>query len=307
MFLSTLKTVIEKAHDTQVKTNTKHVEELLENITAERLVIYKGVINGEYEIKKGRDWKDDVVTKTMTVKNEEMFSKVVPLFMSLEKMFDVDTIKEIFEFCRKKKNNAYNFSAISRIKLLTNIIFNARQDRLDLPIKEFMTETYAFAETYSGVKCKKGKIYEFIRDFCIRYAENESSDKIKILLSKITMERLEQQFTTMFKCLVNVSRPDKRGEVKLERAELLWDKKEEKIDNPNSCLDGTILDEFLKFMKDPDPETNPYFDSEEEEEEEYHEKTIEELIRDNGFVEDDEESCELYVPDDKDVKELPFT
>lgn len=303
----TLKTVIEKAHDTQVKTNTKHVEELLENITAERLVIYKGVINGEYEIKKGRDWKDDVVTKTMTVKNEEMFSKVVPLFMSLEKMFDVDTIKEIFEFCRKKKNNAYNFSAISRIKLLTNIIFNARQDRLDLPIKEFMTETYAFAETYSGVKCKKGKIYEFIRDFCIRYAENESSDKIKILLSKITMERLEQQFTTMFKCLVNVSRPDKRGEVKLERAELLWDKKEEKIDNPNSCLDGTILDEFLKFMKDPDPETNPYFDSEEEEEEEYHEKTIEELIRDNGFVEDDEESCELYVPDDKDVKELPFT
>jgi hypothetical protein len=188
----------------------------------------------------------------MTVKNEEMFSKVIPLFMSLEKMFDVDTIKDIFEFCRKKKNQAYNFAAISRIKLLTNIIFNARQNRLDLPIKNFMEETYELTEKYLNTKCKKAVVYEFIRDFCKRYAEQESSDRIKILLSRITMERLEKQFTVMFKCLVNVSRPDKRGMVKLEKAELLWDKKEDTISNPNSCIDGTILDEFLKLINDED-------------------------------------------------------
>ena len=309
----TLKSVIDNAHDSQVKVNTKHVEELLENITTERLIIYKGVINGEYEIKKGRTWQEDIAAKTMTVKNEEMFSKVIPLFMSLEKMFDVDTIKDIFEFCRKKKNNAYNFSAISRIKLLTNIIFNARQNRLDLPIKEFMTETYAFAETYSGVKCKKAKVYEFISEFCKKYAEQESSDKIKILLSKITMERLEKQFTTMFKCLVNVSRPDKKGEVKLEKAELLWEKKEEQIDNPNSCIDGTMLDDFLKFMKDPEPEEKQqtWFDNEEDELEEIlvepqKEKTIEELIKEHGFNEESDENNENYVSDSPEINEIPF-
>ena len=303
----TLKTEIEKAHDSQVKTNTKHVEELLSNITAERLVIYKGVINGEYEIKKGRDWKEDVTTKTMTVKNEEMFSKVIPLFMSLEKMFDVDTIKDIFEFCRKKKNDAFNFSAIARIKLLTNLIFNARQDRLDLPIGEFMTETYAFVEAYSGVKCKKTMVYNFIREFCEKYAENESDERVKILMSKITMERLEKQFTTMFKCLVNVSRPDKRGEVKLERAELLWEKKEDKIDNPNSCIDGTILEEFLNFMKEPEPR-DPNFDNEEEEEEEYHhEKTIEELIAENPIDESQYDTeDETYIPEEDYSGSVPF-
>lgn len=301
----TLKTEIDKAHESQVKVNTKHVEELLDIMTEERLVIYKGVINGDYEIKKGREWKDDVTTKTMTVKNEEMFSKVVPLFMSLEKMFDVDTIKEIFEFCRKKKNDAYNFSAISRIKLLTNIIFNARQNRLDLPIKEFMTETYAFAETYSGVKCKKSRVLEFIDDFCKKYASQESSERVKILMSKITMERLEKQFTAMFKCLVNVTRPDKAGCVKLEKAELLWEKKEEKIDNPNSCIDGTILDDFLKFMKDPEPlEESIDLDIDGVTE-------LPELapVPDSIVLDDEEEEMEEIpeTPEDSGIPDIPFS
>lgn len=222
----------------------------------------------------------------MTVKNEEVFSKVIPMFMSLEKMFEVDTIKEIFEYCRKKKNSAYNFSAISRIKLLTNIVFNARQNRLDLPIRKFMEDTYDFVAVYP--KCHKRDVYEFIHKFCNKYAMDESSDQVKILMSKITMEHLEEQFTKMFKCLVNVSRPDKKGNVKLNKAELLWDKKSDAVYNPNSVLDNTMLEDFLNMMKEPivlpaddtpiddgtneEPQTNAItiqnIDEEEEEEEE---------------------------------------
>jgi hypothetical protein len=245
----TLKTEIDKAHDSRVEKNTKHIEELLSIITTERLVIYKGVINGEFEIKKGKIWEEDVSKRVMTVKNEEVFSKVIPLFMSLEKLFEVDTIKEIFEYCRKKKNKAFNFAAISRIKLLTNIVFNARQNRLDLPIRKFMEDTYEFTEV--NPKCHKRDVFEFIDKFCKRYATEDSSEQVKILMSKITMERLEEQFTTMFKCLVNVSRPDKKGNVKLSKAELLWDKKSDSSDNPNSVLDNTLLDDFLNMMKDP--------------------------------------------------------
>ncbi len=282
----TLKTVVEKAHDSRVEKNTKYIEELLSIITTERLVIYKGVINGEFEIKKGRVWEEDISKRTMTVKNEEVFSKVIPMFMSLEKMFEVDTIKEIFEYCRKKKNSAYNFSAISRIKLLTNIVFNARQNRLDLPIRKFMEDTYDFVAVYP--KCHKRDVYEFIHKFCNKYAMDESSDQVKILMSKITMEHLEEQFTKMFKCLVNVSRPDKKGNVKLNKAELLWDKKSDAVYNPNSVLDNTMLEDFLNMMKEPivlpaddtpiddgtneEPQTDtttiPNIDEEEEEEEE---------------------------------------
>ena len=252
--MAVLKNEVSKAHDGRVAKNTKHVEELLDIITAERLVIYKGVINGEYEIKKGQVWDEDISSKTMTVKNEEVFSKVIPLFMSMEKLFEVETIKDIFESCRKKKNSAFNFAAILRIKLLTNIVFNARQNRLDLPIREFMERTYEFVT--KNDKCHKRDIAEFISGFCKEYASKESSEQVKIILSKLTMERLDKQFTTMFKCLANVSRPDKKGVVKLSKAELLWDKKEDKSYDPNSCISGTVLDEFLKFAEFSNADSN---------------------------------------------------
>ena len=253
--MSILKTEVSKAHDGRVAKNTKNIEELLSIITTERLVIYKGVINGEYEIRKGTVWSEDIPSKIMTVKNEEVFSKVIPLFMSMEKLFEVDSIKEIFESCRKKKNSSYNFSAIARIKLLTNIVFNARQNRLDLPIKKFMEETYRLAE--NNPKVHKREVTQFILDFCKKYALEESSEQVKILMSQLTMDRLEKQFTVMLKCLLNVSRPDKKGIVKLSKAELLWDKKEDKIDDPNSCIDGTLLDEFLNMMRPMDDSVTP--------------------------------------------------
>ena len=269
--MTILKDTVSKAHDNRVIENTKNIEELLDIITTERLVIYKGVINGEYEIRKGKEWKENITDRVMTVRNEEVFSKVIPLFMSLEKLFEVNTIKDIFNECRKKKNNAFNFSAVNRIKMLSNIVFNARQDRLDLPIREFLEQTNDFVE--HNPKTTKKAVYDFIHNFVVYYAQHESNDQVKIILSTITMDRLEKQFTTMFKCLANVSKPDRKGNLKLERAELLWDKKPDRIFDPNeSCIDGTLLDEFLNFMKYPDNPQNsvlnpPTVDNEEEEEE----------------------------------------
>lgn len=213
----------EQAKHTQE--NTEYIEEILDMITEDRLTIYRAVLNGEYEILCGKEYKDDFATRTMYVKSEEMFSKVIPLFMSLAKMFNVDTIKEIFNNCRHKKNGAFNFAAIQRIRILTNILYNFKKERLDEPIKEFLLAVYDFVDT--NEQCKKVDVVKFCAEQAVKYAELETREPIKILMSRLTMERLQDQFLALFKCLVNVSRPTKNGLVRLTKIELMYSERDD--------------------------------------------------------------------------------
>ena len=91
-----------------------YIDELLEIITEDRLGIYKSVLNGEFDIKKGDEWSENIRKRSMVVKNIEIFEKVIPLFISMTKMYSVEDVKDIFYFC--KKGNLYNFAAIKRIR-----------------------------------------------------------------------------------------------------------------------------------------------------------------------------------------------
>ena len=59
------------------------------------------------------------------------------------------------------------------------------------------------------------------------------------------MKKLNDTFTNIFKCLVEVSRPNKEGVVKVKKIDLLWKEKTayEHKDNPNKIF---ILAEFLE-------------------------------------------------------------
>lgn len=219
--------------------DSQHTEELLQIMTEDRLDIYRDVLQGRYDITKGNDWNEDPFTKKMTVKNIEVFEKVVPLVVSMSKMYDVQDIRNIFEFCKEKNN--YNFAAIRRIKLLSNIIYNSKLNRLDLPIEKYMKETYKFVEKNS--KCKKYEIDEFVEKFTQKYAEKESKGEVNILLSPITLKSMAMALRNIFNCLVNVSRPDKKKEVKLSKTELLWEEKHEKRNNAVKNL--FVIDDFL--------------------------------------------------------------
>ncbi len=214
---------VENAYNDQVKLNTKCVEELMEQITEDRLTIYRDVLEGKYEIKKGKNWGEDLLNHIMTVKNIEIFEKVVPIFVSMSKLYTVKDIREVFEFCREK-NDAFNFAHIRRIRQLLNIIYNNKRNRLDLPIKEFMEKVYAFADRG---KCKKLEIDQFINDFSEEYARKESKDDIRIWLSPQTMEIIKNTFSDIFKCLVDISHPKKGGVVTMTRVELFWKEREQ--------------------------------------------------------------------------------
>lgn len=234
-----LKSMVKLAHDEQLHLNTTHINELMDIITEDRLNLYKDVLSGKFDIKKSDEWKEDLSNNKMYVKNIEVFEKVVPIFISLSKQYTVDSIKDIFEHCRNK-NGSYNFAAIGRIRLLVNLIYNDKNQRLDIPIKEFMRKSYEFSDLKT---VHKNDIQKFLTDFAQEYASQESSDEIIINRAEITMAMLKDKFEKIFKCLIKVSRPTKEGIVEMNRVELLWQEREYYSNDKNNHV--YILEEFL--------------------------------------------------------------
>ena len=244
-----VKNLMRTAYDERVNMNTKHIEELMEVIEEERLNIYKDVLAGKYDIRKGDEWRDDLTNHRLIVKNIEVFEKVVPIFISLTKQYNVEQIREIFEFCRHK-NGSFNFAAIKRIRTLVNILYNDRNERLDLPIKDFMKASYEFSDLAT---CHKNDLEKFIRDFSIKYANDASTREILIDRSILTIKDLTDKFMTIFKCLVNVSRPSKDGSVNMERVELLWKERDEFYSDLSDNV--FIINDFLSIINDDDKNT----------------------------------------------------
>lgn len=237
---SDLKNMVKLAADEQLVLNTQHIEELMELITEDRLAIYKEVLEGKFEIRKGDKWKEDLNNMIMTVKNVEVFEKVVPIFVSMSRRFDTETIKEIFEYCKTEKRG-YNFAAIQRIRTLINIIESDEAKQLDLPIKEFMTASWEFADRE---RCHRTELDKFLLDFTEKYANDNSTVEILIINSPLTIKKLKTTFEKIFKCLVKCGRQGKDGMINMERQELLWQKREDLYGgNPNDNL--YILQDFI--------------------------------------------------------------
>ena len=238
---SNLKDMVKLAYDEQLSLNTTHIEELMDIITEERLNIYKEVLKGKFDIKKGSEWKEDLSNNKMIVKNIEVFEKVVPIFVSLSKQYEMDKIRDIFEHCRNK-NGTFNFAAIGRIRTLVNITYNDKNERLDLPIKEFMVESYSFSDLGETTK---NDYNNFLKSFSIRYANRVSTDTIKVNLATMTMDDMVKKFDQIFKCLVKCSRPTRQGKFKMERVELLWPERTSINESISEMIDNSFLGEFL--------------------------------------------------------------
>jgi hypothetical protein len=223
---SNLDDFVKLAYNEQLELNTMHIEELMKTINEETLSIYKMVLNGMFEIKKGKNWENDLSNNRITVKNVEVFEKVIPLFISFSKRYDCKCIREIFDKCRNK-NKTFNFAAIGRIRTLVNLMYNDKNNRLDLPIKEFMEAAYRFSEQGAA---KKSEIIDFCNAFAESYAQKESKGDLVINYSLVMMDKLKDKFYKLFRCLINVGKPKRKdgNRCSMERIELLWQEREDK-------------------------------------------------------------------------------
>ena len=218
--------------------NAEYTYELINLITDERLSIYQDARKGKYEYKKGDDWTENVEEKTMTVKSIEVFEKVIPVFMSLYRMFSLEDIKSIFEYCHK---GSYNFSAIRRIRTLATIMYNEKRDRLDIPIREYMNDVNSFVDAHEEDGVTKAELEKFINDFSVKYATRDSSAEIPILMSKNAMEEIQKSLMEIFKCLVDIGRPRKDKTMQLHKCELLWQEKNDDVNKFNDAVARTFI------------------------------------------------------------------
>lgn len=231
--------------------STHLVDELMEMITEDRLYIYQDVMKGQYDIKKGPEWKEDLVNKVMVVKNMEVFEKVIPIFTSMSKYFDVEDIKDVFTHCQNN-NGTYSFAAIKRFKLFANMWYNAKLNRLDLPIDQFMKDVYNLVDYYAqnNLGDVPISIYkQFIADKVLEYARGDSNDEVKIEYSPVTMENFTEILDELFKCLIEVSRPKGPKSARvlhMEPREMLWKDKHEKYTSFAQQIE--YLSEFLDRM-----------------------------------------------------------
>lgn len=249
-----LKDMVKLAYDKQLQLNSQNVIELMDLIQDGRMDIYRDVMRGLYDIKKGDEWKDDIENKQMIVKDIEVFEKVVPIFTSLSKNYSSDSIRDIFYHCQQK-NGTFNFAAINRIRLLVNILYNDKNGRLDLPIQEYMKSVYEFSDLKT---VHKNEIFKFNNEWVQKYAEQESDDRVIITRSRLTMELLQKTFEKLFKCFVQVSRPTKEGIVQMERVELIWKEKEISTNEMNEKLFllADFLDNNTVDVEEIDTDTN---------------------------------------------------
>jgi hypothetical protein len=212
----------------QIERITK-MEEILDNSNALAQSLLQALSEFEENIPEynrlisyyeSKEWKNDLTNNRVIVKNAEVFEKVIPYFVSFSKRYDCEQIKEIFDSCRNK-NNTFNFAAIGRIRTLVNIIYNEKNDRLDLPIKEFMHDVYNFSALGAA---KKSDIVDFCNKFAEDYARKESKGDLLVYNSIMMMDKLNDKFYKLFRCLINVGKPQKKNGNKcsMERVELLW-------------------------------------------------------------------------------------
>ena len=214
---------------------TRLVDELLQWISDGKLnTVCADVMKGAYDIRKGGDKIiEDTQNKKLIVPNIEVFEKVIPIVTSMGRYFDMDDIKSVFTYCQNG-NGTYSFSAIKRVKLFMNMHFNNKLNRLDLPIKEFMEDSYKLVQMYqetNGGDCPVNEYRQFISDKTLEYARRDSTQDIVIEFSPLTMESYNKTLDEMFRCLIQVSRP--RGPrnarvVHLEPYEMMWKDKHEK-------------------------------------------------------------------------------
>lgn len=240
----------------QYKTlRTKAVDELLDQITEDRLDIYKSTMQGEYKIVKGNEFKEEIINgeNTMIVKNIEIFEKVIPVFTAFNYYgYSIDTIKDIFEYCRNKGSH-YSFAKIIRIKRLANIIHSQKMDNLDISIKDYIAESYKFANQGN---CLKDEYNNFILAEAMKYARKDSTKEIDITHSPLTIEKLEKCLDDIFKCLFEVKR-SKKNTVTIEPVLFKWNTKEDdykdllsNISNLDDLLGLEVTSKSLKISKD---------------------------------------------------------
>ena len=225
--------------------DTTETYALLDHITDENIDMYHDVLRGNYEICKSPEFEQTRVDNNLYVGNIEILEKNIPIILSLYKYYDLDIIKDIFEYCTQKSSNKINYSQLNRIRKFANIDASRRKRRLDFPIAKYIYDVKKFLEK-NPIVDKKHDIEIFIGMYTIRYANSIAN---LIVDDKEYIEYLYSLLYDLWKILVIERR--KNNQIHLSLFELLWSRKEDLINiyGGSNKIKNFFLDELIDNIK----------------------------------------------------------
>ena len=229
--------------------NTVQTMILLNKINDGNIDLYREILKGNLEIMKG---KDDLNTRireenTIYADNIEVVEKNVPIILSLYRFYDINTIKDIYEYCIDTKYNKINYSKLTKIRKFISIVHNISKERLDFPIYKFVTDAKRWVT--ENPKVKRTEIDKYIADYSVKIANNvkdvaiDDVEYLKMIYNKIY---------ELWKVIIIESKPNKNI-ITLSPFELLWEVKDN-LDNVygNSATRVFFMQELIDEMKDTD-------------------------------------------------------
>lgn len=242
---SNLKDMIKNSADEYTKEKAELTAEFLDFIST-HIEAFRTAMGGHMDFYKSRTkWEVDEKNNRILVKSIEIAERITPMFLSLNKQYEPQEVREIFDFCRRSCGS-YNLAAVNRIRALVNLTKARNEERLDWPIEDYMAKIDEFLDDHENGICQVGEKNEFIKNFCESYATNDSKDEVQIGTATVTIGRMMKVFEDIFRCIVKVGRPNKKKEITLEKVDLLWQTRDDKFLNPmkgfNYNLAGFMAD-----------------------------------------------------------------
>ena len=225
--------------------NTSQTFALLNHTNDANMDLYKEVMNGNYDILKGDEYKNDRLNYDLYVEDIEIIEKNLPIIFSLYKFYDCEIIKDIFEYCIEKKQNKINYAKLDRIKRFVTIEYNRKKKRLDFPIMRFIKDTQDWAKKMVWVE--SSHISEFLDEYACKYA-NSIKD---VVIEDVEYLKMIREFIERLFNVVVIKGRAKNGLYPVEPFELLWETKESIKDiYGNNMTKEFFLQELVDNIKD---------------------------------------------------------
>lgn len=239
-----VKEFVKSCRSTKYNYNTVQTFDFLSKISDANIDLYKELTRGNYEIFRDEKYKELRGDNNLYVEDIEILEKNIPYVLSFYNDYDLDTIKDIFEFCLEKKQNRINYTKLRRIRKFCSIERNRRRFRLDFPVQKFIREAQAWADL--NMEVEKQDLDGFINEWTAKYA-NMIPD---LVVDDVEyLKRLKDYISELFNVVVVVDRP-KKGKIKIKSFELLWERKMSLNDiYKNNITKEFFLQELVGNMK----------------------------------------------------------
>ncbi len=244
----TFKEYIRNCRNAKFETDTVETFAFLKRINDNNIDFYKeAMVNNDiFKSEKYREVREE---HELYINKVEIVEKNLPIILHLYKFYDMETIYDIFDFCKEIRANRINYSKLDRICRFCTIEANRRKNRIDFPMYKFIKESREWA-TKNFVVTQE-EINEYLQGWAAAYA---NTIKDAIVDDTKFFDNCYELIQNLWKVIIVQERPRKKM-IKIRPFELLWTSRDSLLDDfGGAATKEFFIDELMGELHEEEPE-----------------------------------------------------